>query len=127
MVEVAKLDQLLDVVGHVRAEIVAAGPQLAGRQLGIADIVEQQGLHAVDVVPAAALELVLDDVEQTAMQTLNQREGLKIKRLHVEVGITSLGNFRSLDARFHGISRLLCVGQDLSPGPLLKNTICRGG
>ncbi len=41
MIDVAGIDQLLEIVGDVRAEIVAAAGQLAGGQLGIADIVEQ--------------------------------------------------------------------------------------
>ena len=80
--EVAHLDQLLDVVGDVRAEVVAAGAQLARRQLLVADVVEEQRLDAVDVVAAAALELVLDDVEQAAMEPLHEVQGLQIMRLH---------------------------------------------
>src|SRR5579883_3533097 len=44
VIEEAHLDQLLEVVGDVGAEIVAARAQLAGGQLLVADIVEQQGL-----------------------------------------------------------------------------------
>src|SRR3954454_18278146 len=55
MMEIAHLDELLDVVGDVRAEVVAAGAQLARGQLLVADVVEQQRLDAVDVVAAAAL------------------------------------------------------------------------
>ena len=43
VVEIAHLDQFLDVVGDVRAEIVAAGAQLAGRQFFIADVIQEQG------------------------------------------------------------------------------------
>ena len=80
MIEEAHLDQLLEIVGDVGAEIVAARAQLARGQLLVADIVEQQRLHRIDVGAAAAVELVLDDVEQAAMQPLHQRQGFEIER-----------------------------------------------
>src|SRR6201996_9559612 len=49
MIEEAELDQLLEVVGDVGAEIVTARTQLARSQLLVADIIEQQRLHRVDV------------------------------------------------------------------------------
>src|SRR5258708_38511800 len=49
MIEEAELDQLLQVVGDVGAEIVTARAQLARGQLLVADIVEQKRLHRVDV------------------------------------------------------------------------------
>ena len=80
--KIAHLDQLLDVVGDVGAEIIAAGAQLAGGQFLVADVVEQQSLHRVDVGAAAAVELVLDDVEQPAMQPLHHVEGFEIYGAH---------------------------------------------
>ena len=68
MVEEPHLDELLEIVGNVGAEIIAAGAQLAGSQLLLPDIVQQQRLHRIDVGAAAAIELVLDDVEQPPMQ-----------------------------------------------------------
>src|SRR5208283_2354089 len=68
-----------DVVGDVRAEVVAARAQLAGGQLLVADVEQQQRLHGVDVGAAAPIELVLDDVEKAAMQPLDHRQGLKIR------------------------------------------------
>jgi hypothetical protein len=47
--------------------------QFACRQLLAADIVKQQGLYGVDVAAAAAVEFVLDDVEQAAVQPLDER------------------------------------------------------
>src|SRR5215471_6845933 len=73
MIEEAELDQLLQVVGDVGAEIVTARAQLARGQLLVADVVEQERLHRIDVGTAAAIEFILDDVEQTAMQPLHQR------------------------------------------------------
>ena len=85
--DVAHLDQLLEIVGDVRAEIVAARPQFAGRQLGFADVEQKQRLDAVDVGAAGAVEFVLDHVEQPPMQTLDQRQRLQIKRLEVSPAV----------------------------------------
>src|ERR1043166_5721928 len=68
MIEEAHLDQLLEIVGDVRAEIIAARAQFAGGQFLVADVEQQQRLHRVDIGAAAAIELVLDDVEQTSVQ-----------------------------------------------------------
>src|ERR1043166_4283914 len=89
MIEEAHLDQLLEIVGDVRAEIIAARAQFAGGQFPVADVEQQQRLHRVDVGAAAAIELVLDDVEQTSVQPLDQSQGLEIERLDmVEPGLT---------------------------------------
>src|SRR6059058_4095169 len=61
---------------------LTAGAQLAGGQLLVADIIEQQSLHRIDVGAAAAVEFVLDDVKQAAMQPLNQSQSFEIERLH---------------------------------------------
>ena len=47
---------------------MAPGSQLAGRELLIADVEQQQRLHAVDLTLVAAIEFVLDYVEKLAMQ-----------------------------------------------------------
>src|SRR5262249_48936290 len=60
--------ELLDIVGDIRAEVIAARAQFAWRQLLARYIVKEQGLHAVDVAAAAAVEFVLDDVEQAAVE-----------------------------------------------------------
>src|SRR6202011_4261298 len=70
MIEEAELDELLEVIGDVGAEVVTARAQFARGQLLVADVVEQQRLHRIDVGATAAIELVLDDVEQAAMQAL---------------------------------------------------------
>ena len=49
VVDEAEVDQLLQIVGDVRAEIVAARAQFAGGQLRIADVEQQQRLDGVDV------------------------------------------------------------------------------
>src|SRR6516165_4602631 len=71
VVEKPHLDQLLEVVGDVRAEIIAARAQLSGCELLVSDIVKQQRLNRVDVGTAAAIELVLDHIEQPAVQPLD--------------------------------------------------------
>ena len=63
MIEEAEFDQLLEVVGDVGAEVVTARAQFARGQFLVADVVEQQRLHRVDVGAAAAIEFVLDDVD----------------------------------------------------------------
>ena len=83
MVDVAGIDQLLQIVGDVGAEIIAAAGELAGGQLGIADIVEQQSLHAIDVGTAQAFEFVFDHVEQQSMKPLDELQGNKIAALEV--------------------------------------------
>ena len=82
MIEEAELDELLQIVGDVGAEIVAARAQFARGQLLVADVVEQQRLHRIDVGAAAAIEFILDDVEQAAMQPLHQSQRFEIERLH---------------------------------------------
>src|SRR6478609_10881812 len=72
MIEEAELDELLQIVGDVGAEVIAARTQLARSQFLVADVIEQQRLHRVDVGAAAAIEFILDDVEQRAMQPLHQ-------------------------------------------------------
>ena len=82
MIEEAELDELLQIVGDVGAEVVAARAQFARGQFLVADVVEQQRLHRIDVGAAAAIEFILDDVEQAAMQPLHQSQCFKIERLH---------------------------------------------
>src|ERR1700741_3958532 len=66
MIEEAELDQLLQIVGDVGAEIVTARAQFARGQFLVADVVEQQRLDRVDVGTAPTIEFVLDDIEQAA-------------------------------------------------------------
>jgi len=63
MVEESHLHQLLEIVGDVGAKIIAARAQFARGQLLVADIVEQQRLHRIDVGAATAVEFILDNVE----------------------------------------------------------------
>src|SRR5204863_2069645 len=107
VVEEAHLDKLLEIVGDVGAEIVAARAQLAGGELLLPDIVQEQRLHRVDVGAAAAVELVLDDVEQTAMQPFDQRQGFEIKRPDVFKRPLVLDRLNRLDNGFHDDASLL--------------------
>src|SRR6056297_2306602 len=81
VVHVAGLDELLEVVGDVRALVVAAGLQLARGDFVFADVEEQKRLDGVDVEQAEPLELVLDDVEQEAVQAFDQGETFEIVRV----------------------------------------------
>src|SRR5919198_1575936 len=80
MIQVAHLDQLLEVIGDIGSEIVSACAQLAGREILLADVVQEQRLYGIDIVSAPAVELVLDHIEQPAMQSLDQRQGFEIVR-----------------------------------------------
>src|SRR6185312_4122381 len=101
MIEEAELDQLLEVVGDVGAKIVAARAQFARGQLLVADIVEQQRLHRIDIGAAATIELILDDVEQPAMQPLHQGQRFEIERLHSRLAGCALDGFRRRSNGFH--------------------------
>ena len=78
MIDIARLDKLLQVVGDVRALIVPARLEFAGRQLGVADIEQQQGLNRIDFRCAGPLKIVLDDIEQPAVQAFDQGQGFQI-------------------------------------------------
>src|SRR6476646_979491 len=71
VIEERHLHQLLEVVRNVRAEIVAARTQLTGRQFLVADVVEQQRLHRIDIGATTPIEFILDNVKQTAMSPLD--------------------------------------------------------
>ena len=101
MIEETHLDQLLEIVRDVGAEIVAAGAQLAGGELLVADIVQQQRLHRVDVGAALAVELVLDHVEQSAMQALDQSQRLQIVRPDMVEARLTIGGLDRLCDGFH--------------------------
>src|ERR1700746_439455 len=83
MIEVSHLHQLLEVVGHVGAEIITPRAQLAGGEILLADIVQKQRLHRIDIAAAPAIELILDDVEKATMQPLDPRQGFEIVRADV--------------------------------------------
>ncbi len=101
MIEETHLDQLLEIVGDVGAEIVAARAQLAGSQLLVADIVQEQRLHRIDVGAPAAVEFVLDDVEQTPVQTLDQGQRLQIVWPNMVETRLALGGLDRLSDGFH--------------------------
>src|ERR1700744_836915 len=49
MVEEAEFDQLLQIVGDVGAEVIAARAQLARGQFLVSDVIKQESLHRIDV------------------------------------------------------------------------------
>src|SRR5690348_6417585 len=99
MIEEAELDELLQVVGDIGPEIIAARAQLTRGQLLVADVVEKKGLHRVDVGTSATIELVLDHVEKPAMQPLHQSQRFQIERLYRGLAGHPLS---SLDRRRNG-------------------------
>ena len=106
VVDETEIDQLLQVIGHVRAEIITARAQFTGGQFSIADIEEQQCLNGIDVGTAVAVEFILDHVKQTAVQTLDQLEGFHVERADgVTTFIDNVGGLR------HGtrIDHCLCL------------------
>src|SRR5690606_33178481 len=108
VVDEAEIDELLQVVGHVRAEVVAARAQLARRQLGRADIEQQKRLDGIDVAAAVAVELILDHVEQAAMQPLDELKRFEVKgtdRIFAVVKVFS--GLRRLARSHHGLASRL--------------------
>src|SRR6266404_795124 len=99
MIEEAEFDQLLEVIGDVGAEVIAARAQFARGQFLVADVIEQERLHRIDVGAAAAIEFILDDVKQAAMQPLHQSQRLEIERLHRSLAGSAFGGF---DRRCNG-------------------------
>src|ERR1700681_4650722 len=108
MIEEAEFNQLLQIVGDVGAEVITARPQFARGQFLVADVIEQQRLHRIDVGPAAAIEFVLDDVEQAAMQPLHQSQRLEIERL-----------YRSLAGSAFSVFHRRCNGFDHDTSPVV--------
>src|SRR5438132_14383637 len=77
--DIPRLDELLQIVGDVRAEIMTARAQLARRQFLVSNVEEQQRLNTVDFAFVAPVKFVLDDVEELPMQSLNKAERLEIE------------------------------------------------
>src|SRR6266702_1146451 len=101
MIEEAEFDQLLQIVGDVGAEIITARAQLAGGQLLVADVIEQQRLHRIDVGATATIELILDHVEQAAVQPLHQSQCFEIERLHRSFARSAFSGFHRRCNGFH--------------------------
>src|ERR1700684_133401 len=101
MVEEAEFDQLLQIIGDVGAEIVTARAQFARGQLLVADIIEQQRLHRIDIGTATTIEFILDDIEQAAMQPLHQRQSFEIERLNRALPRAAPDGFRRRCNGFH--------------------------
>ena len=72
LVKIAMLGHLLDVVGHVRTQIIAAQGQFPDSQLVAADIVENQRLHVVDVANVVTFELGLDHLKKLTVHPFEQ-------------------------------------------------------
>src|ERR1700687_4086253 len=113
MIEEAEFDQLLQIVGDVGAEIITARAQFARGQFLVADIIEQKRLHRIDVGTAAAIEFILDDVEQTAMQPFHQSQRFQIERLHRSLSRSAFSGFHRRCNGFHHDTSPVVVFIDL--------------
>jgi len=82
VVHIAQLHQFFQVIGYVRALIVAARFQLARGDLILADVEQQQRLNRVDFQKRKPLKLILDDVKQQPVQPFHQREVVEIAQHH---------------------------------------------
>jgi hypothetical protein len=58
-------------------------------------------LHPIYIGAPAAVEFLLVEVEQAAMQSLDQRQGFKIKRTDVVETLFAFGWLRRLGYGFH--------------------------
>jgi len=90
MVHIAHFHQLLEVVADIAALIIPTGFQLARCHLVIADVEQQKRLYRVDFKDTDAFEFILDDIQKQPVQTLNQRQRIKVachKALPVRVGV----------------------------------------
>jgi len=75
---------------------------VTGAEIGataFADLAEQSSPRRP--LPAAAIELVLDDVEQPAMQPLHQGQRFQIQRTDPLEALLALGRLHRLHDRFH--------------------------
>src|SRR5690606_648365 len=75
----------------------------ASGQFGVTDVEHQESLNGVDVVPTHAVELVLDQIKQAPVQTLNPGNRLEITRLQ------ALGTVRNDGLGCVGFDRHLCL------------------
>ena len=80
--KVTMLGHLLNVVGHVRSEIVAAQRQFTDGQLVATDILQDECLHVFDVADVVSLELGLDNLKKLAVHTFEQDDRGKLCLLH---------------------------------------------
>jgi hypothetical protein len=109
VVDIAHVDELFEIVGHVRAEVIAACLEFTGGQFARADVIEQQRLYAVEFGATETIEFVFDDIEKEAMETLDQTEGLEIFALDDWVFGIFLwrGLARNIQRNAHSVTSLL--------------------
>src|SRR6185437_2719407 len=101
VIEECHLNELLEIVGNIRAEVIAARAQLTGRQFLVPDIIQQQCLHRIYIGAATPIELVLDNVEQPAMKPFDQGQGLQVLWPNVIERRLSSGGLDRLRDGFH--------------------------
>ncbi len=72
-------------------------------------LVERLHRRLLDVIAAAALEFVLDDVEQTTMQTLDEMQSLKVLRPNDSLFLKSR-RLRNFCHSIHNGLTVVCAG-----------------
>ena len=76
MVHIAQFDQLFQIIGHVRALIIAARFQLARGHLILADVEQEQRLDRVDFQQVDPLKLILHHIQQQPVQPFDHRKAI---------------------------------------------------
>src|SRR4029077_4897696 len=76
--QMASLDQFLNVVRHIGAEIAAAQNELADAHLGAAHVEQHQCLYGVDVVTTEPVEITLNDFKEISVEPLNESDHFNI-------------------------------------------------
>jgi hypothetical protein len=123
VVEEADLDQFLDVIGNIRAEIIAARAQFARGQFLVADIVQEQSLHRVDVRAPATVEFILDDVQEPAMEPLDHCQRLEVQARYPKFRVGSNCNILRFDCVNHSTPVCSLPAAERFSGLLMSRTV----
>src|SRR6185437_11346701 len=123
MMKVTHLDQLLHIVGDVRAKVIPAGTQFPGCQFLVADIVKQESLNGIDVAAPAPVKLILNHIEQAAMQTLDQCQSFYIGGADFRLPHRPRLRTLRLENAVHDPSLLISGGLSYCPGPSMDRFI----
>jgi len=79
--QIVVLHHLLEVVGNVGTQVIAAMGKLPHRHFLSSNVKEDDGLNIADVLNPQANELTLHHFEKLMVQTFNQINGTKIRWL----------------------------------------------
>jgi hypothetical protein len=76
LLQLAVLNHLLDVIGHVGAQIVAALRQLTDGQFIGSDIEQDERLDVINVPDALAIKLGFNDIKELTVHPFDQRNSV---------------------------------------------------